>query len=109
MLNFLLSPSGRVNRSQFWLFLLCYFTILVLLVSFENVNAEEPGFLTVLFVLAAIWPNLMLQIKRWHDRDKSGWWVLVGLIPVIGSIWILIENGLLPGTEGANRFGPPPA
>jgi uncharacterized membrane protein YhaH (DUF805 family) len=55
-----------------------------------------------------IWPSLAVSAKRWHDRDKSAWWILVGLIPIIGNIWILIENGFLRGTEGSNRFGDDP-
>jgi uncharacterized membrane protein YhaH (DUF805 family) len=49
----------------------------------------------------------MVYIKRFHDRDKTGWWVLIGLIPLIGPLWLLIELGFLKGTDGANRFGPP--
>ena len=47
-------------------------------------------------------------IKRWHDRDKSGWWTLINLIPVVGTLWTLVECGFLRGTAGANRFGPNP-
>ncbi|TGR16409.1 DUF805 domain-containing protein, partial [Mesorhizobium sp. M8A.F.Ca.ET.197.01.1.1] len=46
--------------------------------------------------------------KRWHDRNKSGWWTLIGLIPIIGGIWLLIELGILEGTRGANQYGPDP-
>ncbi len=52
-------------------------------------------------------PNLAIAIKRWHDRDKSGWWILIALIPIIGWIWALVETGFLAGTPGPNRFGPP--
>jgi uncharacterized membrane protein YhaH (DUF805 family) len=55
-----------------------------------------------------IWPALALQVKRWHDRDKSGWWVLIAFIPIIGAFWVLIECGFLDGTPGPNRFGPSP-
>ena len=46
--------------------------------------------------------------RRWHDRDKSGWWTLIGLIPVVGAIWILVECGCLKGSDGPNRFGADP-
>ncbi|MFT3673398.1 DUF805 domain-containing protein [Aestuariivirga sp.] len=62
----------------------------------------------VILILLTIWPSLAIYAKRWHDRDKSGWWTLIGLVPVIGSIWMLIELGFLRGTEGPNRFGPDP-
>ena len=53
--------------------------------------------------------SLAIQVKRWHDRNKSGWWVLIGLIPLIGGIWALIETGFLAGDDGENRFGWPSA
>lgn len=56
----------------------------------------------------AIWPYLAIAIKRWHDRDKSGWWVLIGLVPLIGPIWAIVETGFLPGTDGPNQFGADP-
>jgi uncharacterized membrane protein YhaH (DUF805 family) len=62
------------------------------------------GILGILY-LALIWPSLAISIKRWHDRDKSGWWVLIGFIPLIGGIWALIETGFLEGTKGPNQYG----
>jgi uncharacterized membrane protein YhaH (DUF805 family) len=47
-----------------------------------------------------------IGIKRFHDRDKSGWWVLIAFVPIIGWIWYLIECGFLPGTDGPNRYDP---
>lgn len=58
--------------------------------------------------LAAIWMKLAVMVKRWHDRDKSGWWMLIGLVPVIGDLWLLIECGFLDGTPGTNKYGPSP-
>ena len=52
--------------------------------------------------------GIMLHIKRCHDRDKSGWWCLLLLIPVVGTIWAIIDLGVLAGTLGENRFGPDP-
>jgi uncharacterized membrane protein YhaH (DUF805 family) len=52
--------------------------------------------------------SLAVFAKRWHDRDKSGWWSLILLVPFIGSIWALVECGCLPGTEGPNRYGADP-
>ena len=62
------------------------------------------GILSGLFVLASIIPAILVDIKRWHDRDKSGWWMLITLVPIIGSSWLLIELGFLKGTPGPNRF-----
>lgn len=55
-----------------------------------------------------IWAGLGLAVKRFHDRDKSGWWILIQLIPLVGAIWYIVETGFLPGTPGTNRFGPDP-
>ena len=58
--------------------------------------------------LVLIIPNLAVAAKRWHDRDKSGWWMLIALVPIIGWIWALVETGFLAGTSGPNRFGADP-
>lgn len=55
-----------------------------------------------------VWISLAIGVKRYHDRDRKGWWLLIVLIPVIGSLWLFVVLGFLKGTEGANRFGPDP-
>jgi uncharacterized membrane protein YhaH (DUF805 family) len=62
----------------------------------------------VLWSLASIWPALALQAKRWHDRDKSAWMILVNFIPLVGAIWSLVELGFLAGTPQANAYGEDP-
>ena len=59
-------------------------------------------------MIALIYPAVCLYGKRFHDRGKSAWWVLISLVPILGFIWILIDLGILKGTEGENRFGPDP-
>lgn len=61
--------------------------------------------------IALLWISFAATAKRFHDRDKSGWWVLIGLIPILGNLWILVECGMMPGTTDRNRFAeePPPA
>lgn len=63
---------------------------------------------SILVGLGAFYCTLAVASKRWHDRDKSGWWSLIGLVPVVGALWLIVENGFLPGTAGRNRFGPDP-
>jgi uncharacterized membrane protein YhaH (DUF805 family) len=58
--------------------------------------------------LLLAWPTIAISVKRWHDRDHSGWWVLVALVPIVGWLWMLVANGFLQGTPGANRFGADP-
>ena len=57
-------------------------------------------------VVVMVWPMLAVQVKRWHDIDMSGWWLLVTLLPVVGAPIALVMNGFLPGTKGENHFGP---
>ena len=63
---------------------------------------------TLIVALAGIWVALAVGAKRCHDRDRSGWFQLIMLIPIVGGLWLLIELGFLRGTIGENRFGPDP-
>ena len=60
-------------------------------------------------MLVMIWPSVAILAKRWHDVDKSAWWILIALVPVVGGIVALVFNGFIAGTPGTNRFGPPPS
>lgn len=96
--------EGRINRAKLWLGLVVVWVA-------EAIVGGVAGFTSTLYYLvslAVLWPFLAVSVKRWHDRDKSGWWVLIGLIPVIGWLWLLIELGFLLGTEGPNQYGPDP-
>lgn len=111
--QFYLSAQGRVNRRQWWLYLVLPVIVVSVILSIIDssmgtFDAESGlGLLSGIWTLIVIIPSILVHIKRFHDRDKSGWWVLIGLIPIIGAIWLLIELGFLKGTEGPNRFGPP--
>lgn len=99
---FLLTYEGRINRQPFWAFALVVFGINVVL------GILHMKVLSGLFALALLYPAIMVQIKRWHDRGKSGWWCLINLVPAIGWLWALVECGFLPGTPGPNSFGADP-
>jgi chromate transport protein ChrA len=58
--------------------------------------------------LLLLWPAVAVSAKRWQDRNRSPWWVLVALVPVVGWLWALLDNGFVRGTPGINRFGAPP-
>lgn len=79
-------------------------------VLFGLLFTENSGLVTIagLLWLALYRPGLALSIKRWHDRDKSGWWVLIAFVPLVGPIWALVETGFLEGTKGPNQYGPDP-
>jgi uncharacterized membrane protein YhaH (DUF805 family) len=111
--KFYFSPEGRVNRKQWWLWLVLPLTVIGILLELVdmatgNVHPKAGiGLFTGILALLALIPVVIVYIKRFHDRDKSGWWVLIWLIPIIGAIWLLIELGFLKGTPGPNRFGSP--
>ena len=110
--SILFSFEGRVPRRVYWGVTLG--TSVIFFVAFSIVFAvfgEESGLLAIAMLLVCIpmiWISLAIQIKRWHDRDKSGYWMFINIIPYIGSIWAFIETGCLRGTVGPNTYGPDP-
>ncbi len=105
--EFLLNWRGRLNRAQYWAFAIMYIGVAVVLSLVEGLIGTG-GILGGLFGLAMLYPAICIGIRRWHDRDKSGWWTLIALLPIIGFLWVFIECGCLKGSEGENRFGPDP-
>ena len=106
--RYLFSFEGRATRLEYWMFNVAVFIGLIIVSIIGAVLGEEAA--TIIFYLLGlvyIWSLIAIQVKRWHDRDKSGWWILINFIPIIG-FWAFIENGFLPGTEGKNRFGEDP-
>jgi uncharacterized membrane protein YhaH (DUF805 family) len=106
---FLFSIDGRVNRKPFWLYALSVFIISFgAAFVFASATTANPNTVSLVLTLVFLWPNICVQAKRWHDRDKSAWWILINLIPIVGPIWALVETGIFPGTPGENRFGADP-
>ena len=64
--------------------------------------------LMLVLLVIGYWNTLAMQVKRWHDRDKSWPWLFIGFIPFIGGLWMFVELGCLDGTPGDNRFGHSP-
>lgn len=107
------SFEGRIPRKVYWLYGVLGLFIGMLLAlgvvfGLAAVVGEWIMVLAIPLYIVAIWAGLAVQVKRWHDRNKSGWWVLIGLIPLVGPIWQLVECGFLEGTQGDNQFGPAP-
>jgi len=101
--------KGRARRSEFW-----YFTLFTLLASIvvgilDGLLASLIGMpiLTIVFMLALIIPSIAVTIRRLHDTDRSGWWILVGLVPILGSIALLVFY-VQDSKPGANAWGPNP-
>ncbi len=93
--------EGRARRAEYWWFVLFSFIIAVVL------NLINPGLLGGIWSLATLLPSLAVGARRLHDTDRSGWWLLIGFIPVIGLI-VLIVFFASRGQTGANRFGADP-
>jgi len=104
--------TGRARRKEYWYFVLFYVLAFIVLLIVDEVTGtldEEAGIglLSAIFVLATIIPLLAVTVRRLHDTDRSGWWVLINLVPIIGGIVLLVFT-VLDSQPGANRFGPNP-
>jgi uncharacterized membrane protein YhaH (DUF805 family) len=113
----LFSFDGRINRAKYWtgvvvivVIELIAFAILAIIGAMlgDNIVTTLISIIVGLVCLVLIWPAIAIGVKRFHDRNKSGWWVLISLVPIIGGLWYLIEAGFLEGTKGPNQFGPDP-
>jgi uncharacterized membrane protein YhaH (DUF805 family) len=100
-----LSSEGRINRQRFWSGILVVEVVQLLVAGILGTIFGASSLTFIIASLFLLYPSLNLGIKRFHDRGKSGWWVLIALIPVIGGIWYFIEAGCLRGTDGPNQYG----
>ena len=127
-LDFLfLSYQGRIGRGAYWLgtlvVLLAELGAIALLLRLSHGSladlaaarreAAEVSQAVMVHVILPVtivsllflYPTYALYAKRWHDRNKSGWWSLIGFVPFIGGLWLLIELGFLGGDQGENDYG----
>ena len=123
------SFEGRISRQPFWLSILVMVVVQWVLMLILGIalgtsmmggldpsmdpEAAASAAMTAMIplwivLLLFLYPALAIYTKRWHDRGKSGWWTLIILVPLIGSIWFLVECGFLRGTEGPNQYGNDP-
>lgn len=112
--------SGRSRRKEYWMYYLflilvalAFTALFALLGGFATGSDVTSGALVILAVvlglavLAIIVPSIAVQVRRFHDQDKSGWFVLLGFIPYVGGIIVFVFM-CIEGTRGPNRFGPDP-
>jgi uncharacterized membrane protein YhaH (DUF805 family) len=116
-LRLLFGFRGRVRRTQWWVghgAAMLGLALIITVVAVTAANLSEPGspnaaaFIgNVLYGLYALllWISIALGVKRYHDLDRSGWWILLGLVP-LANVWMLLELGFFEGMDGPNRFGP---
>jgi uncharacterized membrane protein YhaH (DUF805 family) len=106
------SLDGRIGLSTYWFkFSLPYFVLCLALIFLDRASgtldlAGGIGLFSGIFILLTSYPSIAVGVKRCHDRDMSGWFLLVGLIPLL-NLWVLVELGFSGGMVGPNRYGLP--
>ncbi|NOI83446.1 DUF805 domain-containing protein [Vibrio tubiashii] len=136
MKELLFSFQGRIGRKTYWIWNVVYYLMIVGFAMGMNVLAPSIAHLILpVFLIVILVPDLAITAKRWHDRGKSSWWLLLNIPLVIGrmtvpvgdpslagqpsmlqaatsfaalvcGLWILVECGFLKGTDGENQYGP---
>ena len=96
--------SGRASRSEYWWFVLASFLVIMAAGVFD-IAAGSSAVVTILAYLFLIIPGIALSVRRLHDTNRSGWYLLLNLVPLIGSILIFIWS-VTPGDKKANDYGP---
>ena len=96
--------SGRASRSEYWYFTL-YHTLLVICLAL--IPSDLGTMLLALSAIGNFLPAISVLVRRLHDTDRSGWWLLIALVPLIGAI-VLLVFFVSDGTNGPNKFGPDP-
>ncbi|MEO5625910.1 MAG: DUF805 domain-containing protein [Dokdonella sp.] len=116
--SLLFSFDGRIGRGPYWGLVLVSVLLfggfaatgVMSIMSATDPTAAGGGSSIAMMVasLALLWPALAIQAKRWHDVDKSAWWILINLVPAVGSLIALVFNGFIAGSSAPNRFGATP-
>ena len=103
---------GRARRKEYWFFFLfnMLFTAIAVIVDMTMgtfIDDLGVGLLQGVYALAVLIPSIAVTVRRLHDTDKSGWWIFISLVPLIGGIWLLVLL-VLDGNSNENRFGGDP-
>jgi uncharacterized membrane protein YhaH (DUF805 family) len=97
--------SGRARRKEYWYFVLFNLIIMIILTIIDL--AIDSSILSTLYSLAVLIPSIAVDVRRLHDTNRTGWWLLIGLIPIIGWI-VLIIFMVQDSQKGENQYGPNP-
>ena len=105
--------QGRARRAEYWMFvvfqILVYIAVLIVGTIMSG-GDPEGGIATALMALVTLGllvPSISVTVRRLHDTNRTGWWIFISLVPLIGGIWLLVLT-VLDGTPATNRFGPDP-
>ena len=99
--------KGRARRAEYWYFFLFNFIVSVGLTIVNGILGDTKNILGILYSLVVFIPSLAVSVRRMHDVGKSGWILLVSLIPLIGWIWVLVL-AVTDSQAGENQYGPNP-
>ncbi len=104
--------TGRSQRAEYWFFVLFYVLILIVLSIVDTAagltsSATGLGLFSAVFALAMFIPSLAVGVRRLHDVGRTGWWILLSLVPIIGFIVLLIF-AVQDSQPGTNQYGPNP-
>ena len=104
--------SGRSRRKEYWFFVLFVVIISIVLNIIDGLigaydRSMGAGLLSTIFSLAILIPSIAVSVRRLHDIDRTGWWVLIALVPLVGWIVLLVFH-VQDSTPGTNRYGPNP-
>src|SRR6267378_82668 len=102
----LFSLDGRIKRSTYWTYALLLSPVWIGSRLIDFAYSGKDGIFFFLGTAICFWPAVALNVKRCHDRDRSGWFYLVAFIPLV-NLWYLVEIGFFSGTPGRNRFDMP--
>lgn len=103
--------QGRARRKEYWMFTLFSFLIYIALATIDGIlgmgGEGGAGLFTMLYSLAVLLPSLAVAIRRLHDTGRSGWWLLISLVPIVGGIVLLVFL-VLDSQPVSNQYGPNP-
>jgi len=99
--------SGRAGRAEFWYFTLFSIIISLVLSLASALVGDNSNILGLLYSLAILIPGIAVSVRRLHDTNRSGWWILISLIPLIGFIVLLVFL-VQDSQPGQNQYGPNP-
>ena len=102
-----LSLEGRVNRKVLWLRFVVPYWIISIVLGFIDSIAGTQGVLAFIFWIIMIWPSIAVNVKRSHDRGRTGWFLLLWLVPLL-NLWPFVELLFIKGTTGSNKYGEDP-
>ena len=101
--------SGRARRSEYWWYVLFYAILAILASIIDSAMGTDPGrtgIVGTILGLALLLPSIAVSVRRLHDTGRSGWWLLLALVPIVGAIVLIVWY--CQDSHGDNQYGPSP-